>query len=378
MWFLPLVVVALLNTPAASPPVYGNPPAVAASPLEKQLTATLPKGAIVDPALSRAAREIAGRALSASELSTATDPTALRLALARAGAVAPEVAPMIAKGSRHKALEHMAGAQREQKGPTRYGVGAAEGEAVALVILSAPDRLSLDPFPVQVEVGSVHVFSGKLRAPLHEREIYVRTPGGTPTRLATGGKAPAFTVPISFAVPGAYTLEVLGHGPRGPEVAAILEVFAGQAIPLAGEGPKREEGAVPVGIAQGEAWTASAINRMRKEKKLPALRVDPTLQKVARRYAEELLATGEFAHRSRLSGDLSDRLGAAGYRFRAAGENLGQAPDVVSAHHTIVDSPGHLANLLSTKWEAMGVGVAEGGSGKEKTVILVEVFASPR
>lgn len=376
-----LALLALLHVPsAAATPGYGRAATVEPSSLEREMAASLPKGASIDPALSLAARELAQRALTADDLASVIDPKALRLSLARAGAVAPEVAPLIARGPRARALAHLANVPHGSKEPMRHGIGAVEkatGE-VALVVLSAPDRLRLDPFPVQVEVGSVHVLSGQVHSPLQRGEIHLRTPAGTPASLPTAAKGRgSFSAPVTFAVPGAYTLEVIGHGPKGPVVAAILEVFAGEAPPSEPETPRRR-GPMPEGVEAAEGWTVGAINGLRKEKGLGPLAVDEVLARVARRYAEELLATGEFAHRSRISGDLSDRLEAVGYRFTAAGENLGQAPDVILAHQSILDSPGHLANVLSPKWKAMGIGVAQKGTGNDRTVILVQVFATRR
>lgn len=364
------------GTPSPTTPVYGKAHPPDPSSLEKEIASALPGRTKLDGALTLAARDLASRALATTDLTTVTDPTALRLALARAGAVAPEVAPTVVKGPPARILEHLRKTPIPLAG--RVGIGAVvEGPSTAVVILSAPDRLVLDPFPVQVEVGSVHRLSGRLEPPLHQGEVYVRSPGGTPARLSTGGRGAEFSVPIAFAARGRYTLEVIGNGPRGPEVAAILEVFADEEIPS--DVPMENREPSPLGPAEGEAWTAAAINEMRQGRNLRPLRVDPLLGKVARRYAEEILATGEFAHRSRISGELSDRLRAAGVRFSRAGENLGQAPDVAGAHRSIVDSPGHLAHLLSPTWEAMGIGVARGRlpNGRE-TVILVEVFTSAR
>lgn len=364
--------------PARATPTYGAGGEAKLDPTEKRMQAALPSKIAVDDALSRAARSLAIKANEARSLELISQPEALRLALARAGAVAPEVAPIAVRATD---LDAALGRLKERlKGESAQlvGLGTAEGGGeVALVALLGADRLAMKPFPVQVETGSVHTFEGRVKAPLKGREVYVTPPGGTPVRLPISGDAPAFRVPISFPSPGRYTVEVLGHGPRGPEVAAILEVFAGVPLPqLQGAAAVAAE---PAGAKAKEALVARAVNDLRRKRGLKEVAVDPKLAKIARAYAEEMARTGRFAHRSELSGELGDRLQAGGYAFRRAGENLAQAPTALGAHDSTVRSPGHLANLIDPAWTEAGFGVAETTlAGGSPTVILVEVFAAPR
>jgi len=372
-----LALALLLAVPVAAPAAYGRSEAAALDPLGTEVAAAVravwKEAPQVDAALSRAAAAIAAEVAAGLPLDQAVRPEPLRLSLARAGAVAPEVGPVLVRAnSREGALrrirERLAGEPRTEK----VGIGAVErGGTTAVVVLRAPHRVELDPFPVQVAIGTPHRLTGTLIQPLARPRVFQTPPSGAPVEQRTHVEGRRFAAVVHFAKKGRYTLEVLAEGPSGPTVAAILEVWAGEAPPDRVALPQEEP--EPATVAGQEALAARLANELRQSRGLPPLRIDPVLGRVARAYAEELLRTGHFAHHSPTSGALADRLRRAGWAWRGAGENLAQAPTVRQAHQSTVASPGHLANLVQPAWTHAGFGVARG----EGTVVLVQVFAVP-
>ncbi|WP_373045091.1 CAP domain-containing protein [Vulgatibacter sp.] len=336
----------------------------------------------VDRALSLAARELAAAVAAGASLESAARSERLRLAVARAGAVAPEVQPHLVRASSMELalqrLRERLGQEGTQPPPEQVGVGAAARDGrYAVVVLRAPDRAAVQPFPAQVAVGSSHRLAGTLRPPLGSPSLYLTSPGGAPAKLRRAGEGGRFASVVHFPRAGHYILEVIGDGPAGPQVAVLLDVWAGGPIPDgAGEEAPQAE---PMSVDGKELLAAELANELRRSRGLRPLRIDPMLQRTARAYAEELLRTGRFAHRSPISGDLQDRLRAAGYPYLRAGENLAQAPTVREAHASTVRSPGHLANLVEPGWTEAGFGLARGKTaGGQPTVVLVQLFAAPR
>lgn len=47
--------------------------------------------------------------------------------------------------------------------------------------------------------------------------------------------------------------------------------------------------------------------------------------------------------------------------FRSVGENVGYASTLYRVHRALMESPGHRANLLSSRWDSMGIGVVQSG-----------------
>jgi uncharacterized protein YkwD len=109
--------------------------------------------------------------------------------------------------------------------------------------------------------------------------------------------------------------------------------------------------------ADAEQEMLRLVNAERQRAGLPALRLDPTLTAVARAQSEEMFRLGYFSHVSPVHGDPSDRLAAAGAKYLVAGENLAYAPNVEIAHHGLMNSPGHRANILRPEFGRVGIGV---------------------
>lgn len=82
---------------------------------------------------------------------------------------------------------------------------------------------------------------------------------------------------------------------------------------------------------------------------------------VARKHCEDMFERGYFSHYTPEGLSPFDRMTNAGISFTAAGENLALAPNVVLAHKGLMQSPGHRANILSTDFGRVGIGVIDGG-----------------
>ncbi|PFG18024.1 uncharacterized protein YkwD [Propionicimonas paludicola] len=94
----------------------------------------------------------------------------------------------------------------------------------------------------------------------------------------------------------------------------------------------------------------------------PALRVDQTLADVAAAHSRDMAERSYFSHTSQSGKSPFDRMRAANYDYRAAGENIGAGFTTPKA---VVDawlaSPGHCRILMSRSYTELGVGYATGG-----------------
>jgi len=94
------------------------------------------------------------------------------------------------------------------------------------------------------------------------------------------------------------------------------------------------------------------------------------LAAVAEAHAEEMYRSGYFSHRSPTTGDVVDRVAAAGIRLHAIGENLALAATPRAVHQALMDSPGHRDNLLRVSFDRIGVAAVDGPLG----LMVVQVF----
>lgn len=113
---------------------------------------------------------------------------------------------------------------------------------------------------------------------------------------------------------------------------------------------------------QSEQIMLRLVNQERENFGLQPLVENVALVQAARAYGREMFINGFFSHQSQVD-DTSpaQRLERLGIPFSITGENLAYAPDVYVAHHGLMNSPGHRANILSSDYKQIGIGVMDGG-----------------
>lgn len=329
-----------------------------------------------DPALTQAARRLAREALDDSP-SGAVELLALTEAISDAGGADPSPRSYVIRAS---VREHAVGTLLDRKDlnsepATHVGVGVAvDGERAALVVLLAERKATLQRFPRSFEKsGNGQSLCGQLAPPLRWSEVYVTLPDGRVERPPlTRESGPSFCTRLLFPSEGRYTVEIIGRGGRGPEVAALFLVDVGTARKRG----ERERVVEPTTVEEARLAVLARINSLRRAHGVQQLALDDTLNAVAQAYSERMAREGFFAHVAPDGSDLRGRLASAGSQYRTAGENLGLASGPLSAHFGIEHSPGHRNNLLGTQFTQAGIGVAFQKVDGRDQAIVTEVFSS--
>ncbi len=109
--------------------------------------------------------------------------------------------------------------------------------------------------------------------------------------------------------------------------------------------------------------SASRANGAREARGLWDLSQDQTLINKAQDWAEHMAATGVVSH--------SVLTANAGTNWRVLGENVGWAYSIEQMHDLFMASSAHRANILSTRYNRIGTGVAQVGN----RYYVVQVFA---
>lgn len=115
------------------------------------------------------------------------------------------------------------------------------------------------------------------------------------------------------------------------------------------------------------------VNKERVERGLKALASDARLRAIARGHSADMFNRGYFSHYSPEGFSVADRANKAGIDYLVIGENLAYAPNLESAHKGLMNSKGHRANILSTDYGKIGIGVMDGGMYEE---MFVQVFSN--
>jgi Cysteine-rich secretory protein family len=123
-------------------------------------------------------------------------------------------------------------------------------------------------------------------------------------------------------------------------------------------------GAGATDVERSRDWEArmlDQINAERAERDLPPFRPDRRLERAAADHSRRMAAAGRLAHRLRGEPELRDRVAATGLRFDAVGENVGYSTRVDQLHRGLMRSRNHRANLLSPKYDTIGIAIYRSG-----------------
>lgn len=103
------------------------------------------------------------------------------------------------------------------------------------------------------------------------------------------------------------------------------------------------------------------VNKERTSRGLNALIFDEKLRETGRMHSKDMFERGYFAHYSPEGESVADRASKQGADFLVIGENLAFAPNLELAHNGLMNSEGHRANILSSDFGKIGIGVIDGG-----------------
>ncbi len=256
-----------------------------------------------------------------------------------------------------------------------FGLLALAGQVVATVTIQRP----LDPLlrTVRRHIPARRVdqllgllpgaFAGALIAALVLAPLAVAAPG-----LALAG-------PLRETRLAATLLEWDARFLQTAQVRPLLQAAA-DTLTLPSVAAQREEARdLPFRVEadelspdpEAEAQLLALVNSEREAAGLPALTFDEALVPVGRAHAIEMFEQGYFAHESPTAGDPFDRLAAANVTYLVAGENLAFAPDLLTAHRGLMNSPGHRANILSPAFGRAGMAVIR---SRYHGLMIVQLF----
>lgn len=120
----------------------------------------------------------------------------------------------------------------------------------------------------------------------------------------------------------------------------------------------------PDDLAELEAQVLEAHNKIRLEAKLPRLERSKKLEAAARRHALDMAKNKAMTHTGSDGTTPFDRMKAAGYVYRRAGENVAFGKfGVERLMKGWMDSPTHEENILGS-FSQVGVACATGSDGK--------------
>ncbi len=126
--------------------------------------------------------------------------------------------------------------------------------------------------------------------------------------------------------------------------------------------PTASATAATSGLTAAEQQMLNLVNQERAKNGLSPLKADLELTKVARLKSQDMIKNNYFSHQSPTYGSPFDMMKRFGITYNTAGENLAGNGSVSGAHTALMNSSGHRANILSTKYTHIGIGIQSGGN----------------
>ncbi|MFW8635380.1 CAP domain-containing protein [Cribrihabitans pelagius] len=129
------------------------------------------------------------------------------------------------------------------------------------------------------------------------------------------------------------------------------------------------------------------INNERTSRGLDPLQLELRLNDSAENHSEWMLQQDVFSHTGIGGSSAGDRMADADFQFSGSyswAENIawqsergtsGLADDVANLHDSLMNSPGHRANILSPAVEVIGIGVERGSFNGWDAVMVTQNFA---
>jgi uncharacterized protein YkwD len=151
---------------------------------------------------------------------------------------------------------------------------------------------------------------------------------------------------------------------------ALVLTVAAPACPRAADAPEAPQ------LSADEQKILDLTNAAREKEKLPALKLNQVLLKVARAHSANMARQGKMDHV--LDGKKPhERVKDAGYDYSYMGENIawttGDPPAVVFKGW--MNSEHHRENILGEHYTEIGIGIARTDKGE---VYYTQVFGKPR
>ncbi|MEC8422521.1 MAG: CAP domain-containing protein, partial [Myxococcota bacterium] len=218
----------------------------------------------------------------------------------------------------------------------------------------APRLLGLNPLPRDVGLDgsvpvTVHGGSGE------ELRLFVAPPDAP---VAEVSLTPAVTRWVDrFHTPGEYRLEVVRRSGQQSEVALLFSIFVDDPPAPAGVG-----GATPPATphpVEAERALVLAVNELRRKHGLPRVEVFEMFVPFAREHAALMAASGVVAHRiPGVTPGVPTKAAEYAHPRALHYENVAVAATAEETLARVVDSPGHLRNLLCETCTHVAIGAS--------------------
>ena len=283
-----------------------------------------------------------------------------------------------------RALADVARSLLATPGNWKIGVGIAQGPGGGTrMMVGAVDRaFEMEPFDVVVPNGKSSSLRGKVVSGRSDPEVHIVDTLGRWRKvpIALGDDGTLSTTVSCSSTPGVYKIEVFATGSHGPEVVANFPMYCGVKRPAEIRYTLERVGA-DVSPTVVEEENFKELNNARRAAGLAPLQWDEKAAQVARSHSADMVRNNFVGHVSPTTGDATRRLTTAKIDSAIVRENVARGYGPRSIHLSLMNSPGHRANVLADDVTHVGIGAVYGpregdGPNAPRPVLLTQNYFS--
>ncbi len=232
-----------------------------------------------------------------------------------------------------------------QKDYNFYGY-SRENDYLTIILMNQPINISYEPH--NIKLYQTFKISGDIINYNHYSvDLYIKTPSNDVKKFLI----PVFSKKIAFDYKikekGDYIFEFVDSSNNDPKIIAKIPLNVG----------KRNETAFNCDNSFNITKMIDDINRLRTLKKLPKLKHSEILSKISYNHSFDMYDLNYFSHISPNKKTPYKRFKENNIDFRKILENISKAETLCEAYKEIIDSPGHLNNILDKDIDEMGIGI---------------------
>jgi uncharacterized protein YkwD len=262
----------------------------------------------------------------------------------------------------------------------RVGIGSAKRNADgtgAVVFALQASGVATAPIPRSLPAGGSFVVEVVVESRYRDPELIVTHNDGSTEHLPVAlGRSGAFkgTVACGKHI-GRQQVEITASDKAGSSVLANFPVWCGTDPPSSITVHPTHDDDRELPADEAERRLLALVNRDRQAAGLAPLLWDDRVAAVSRGHSEDMRKTKIVAHISPTTGSAADRVRAAGIKTAMVLENVARTYGAGEAHASLMNSPGHRANVLAPQATHVGIGVVlgEGLSGRRE-MFITQVF----
>ncbi|MBC9248463.1 hypothetical protein H4P12_17510 [Paracoccus sp. 11-3] len=136
-----------------------------------------------------------------------------------------------------------------------------------------------------------------------------------------------------------------------------------------------------------ERYFVNLVNQVRKDKNLPTLKIEQSLNTSADNHSQWMLDADVFSHTGKGGSSSTNRMKDAGFDFAGSwmsAENLAYVSvdndgsyrdEIQTMHKMLMNSPGHYANIVNASVNLIGIGLKVGDFNGYKVLVATQNFA---